>query len=424
MTNQPAPGPSWVRPCSPGPRPVWVAPNAETGEQLVTWAEPADMHCVDCAWRVGPEVTEPPGGIPFEIITTRGPNPGSTGVSMLDVLGEATWMLAMLVRLRGYQFGLCFQALRLPCGCGQPVCGCNGNVDLAWLPDDTYSVDRVLIDGFEIPEYNAALAVTPVDPGNSAVATVTWQTNGWTVHGVAPGETTIRWSVPTQTGTAEHSTSVVVVAANDPTFVGVNSTRAVVRVGANQVWATRPRANWQIRITSDGKRRLARLNPWSTCPGGQSSCGCCLDAATPRWPHRQNLTLDATEEGTWQIELLRGEPVPELGRVAVADLACELARRVAGEPCRIPPEVTRLIRGGVAIDMKRIRGLSGVTEGWGFDSVQRFIELSCPARFGFIDLEANDPYGPANMNTPGSFTQWGPLTQERWPVAIQQSPMP
>lgn len=67
------------------------------------------------------------------------------------------------------------------------------------------------------------------------------------------------------------------------------------------------------------------------------------------WPSCQDLSLADTEVGTWSVTARFGEAVPTLGRQAVGELACEMARACSGEDCRLPANVQQLVRQGVTI---------------------------------------------------------------------------
>jgi hypothetical protein len=69
------------------------------------------------------------------------------------------------------------------------------------------------------------------------------------------------------------------------------------------------------------------------------------------WPTCNDLTLADTQPGTWSVAALYGEPVPDLGQLAVGELACELMKSMRGVDCRLPQSVTQLARQGVTISM-------------------------------------------------------------------------
>lgn len=73
------------------------------------------------------------------------------------------------------------------------------------------------------------------------------------------------------------------------------------------------------------------------------------------WPWCNDLNLADTEEGTWSVTALYGEEVPALGRLAVGELAIELAKGLCGAAgCRLPMGVLKEItRQGVRKEFLR-----------------------------------------------------------------------
>ncbi|WP_030248081.1 hypothetical protein [Streptomyces sp. NRRL S-455] len=67
------------------------------------------------------------------------------------------------------------------------------------------------------------------------------------------------------------------------------------------------------------------------------------------WPRCNNLALDDDQPGTWSVKVVVGEEVPDSGRLAMGELACEIAKAGTGADCRLPPGVTQLVRQGVTI---------------------------------------------------------------------------
>jgi hypothetical protein len=67
------------------------------------------------------------------------------------------------------------------------------------------------------------------------------------------------------------------------------------------------------------------------------------------WPRCNNLARDDDQPGTWSVRAVVGEPVPDSGRLAMGELACEIAKAGTGADCRLPPGVTQLVRQGVTI---------------------------------------------------------------------------
>jgi hypothetical protein len=70
----------------------------------------------------------------------------------------------------------------------------------------------------------------------------------------------------------------------------------------------------------------------------------------PCWPVCQDMTLADTEVGTWSVSFVFGEAVPVIGRYAVGELACEIARSCTGQACKLPANATQITRQGVTID--------------------------------------------------------------------------
>ena len=75
------------------------------------------------------------------------------------------------------------------------------------------------------------------------------------------------------------------------------------------------------------------------------------------WPRCNDLNKDDTQIGTWSVTATYGEDVPEGGKWAVGELACELIRAFKGEECRLPRTVTSLARQGVSIQFPDVASL-------------------------------------------------------------------
>ncbi|MGW2213193.1 hypothetical protein [Streptomyces sp. NPDC001781] len=70
-----------------------------------------------------------------------------------------------------------------------------------------------------------------------------------------------------------------------------------------------------------------------------------------RWPRCNDLSRPDTAPGTWSVTARLGEPVPDSGRLAMGELACEIAKAGSGVDCRLPAAVTQLVRQGVTISV-------------------------------------------------------------------------
>lgn len=75
------------------------------------------------------------------------------------------------------------------------------------------------------------------------------------------------------------------------------------------------------------------------------------------WPTCNDLNLTDNQPGTWSVTAEYGRDVPELGRMAVGELACQLLRARNGEDCLLPANVTQLVRQGVTIQMPNVTEL-------------------------------------------------------------------
>lgn len=75
------------------------------------------------------------------------------------------------------------------------------------------------------------------------------------------------------------------------------------------------------------------------------------------WPSCNDLNLEDTEVGTWSVTAEYGQEVPEAGKWAVGELACQLIRARNGEDCLLPANVTQLVRQGVTIQLPNVMEL-------------------------------------------------------------------
>lgn len=68
------------------------------------------------------------------------------------------------------------------------------------------------------------------------------------------------------------------------------------------------------------------------------------------WPICQDLSKPDTATNTWSVTLTVGESVPQVGRWAVGELACELIKSCTGQACFLPTNATQITRQGITID--------------------------------------------------------------------------
>lgn len=76
-----------------------------------------------------------------------------------------------------------------------------------------------------------------------------------------------------------------------------------------------------------------------------------------QWPTCNDLNLDDDQPGTWSVTANYGRDVPESGKWAVGELACQLLKAMRGEDCRLPNNVVSLARQGVTIKFPDINEL-------------------------------------------------------------------
>ncbi len=70
------------------------------------------------------------------------------------------------------------------------------------------------------------------------------------------------------------------------------------------------------------------------------------------WPTMQDMNSAPTAAGTWQIQYVRGMPVPVQGQVAAGMLACELAKAACNDAtCKLPQRIQTITRQGVTMAM-------------------------------------------------------------------------
>jgi hypothetical protein len=81
------------------------------------------------------------------------------------------------------------------------------------------------------------------------------------------------------------------------------------------------------------------------------------------WPTCQNITLDTTQAGTWEISYIYGKVPPEALRFAATILSSELVKACLGDSsCRIPAGAVTIQRQGVTYDLTNTDGLTGLYE--------------------------------------------------------------
>lgn len=85
------------------------------------------------------------------------------------------------------------------------------------------------------------------------------------------------------------------------------------------------------------------------------------------WPQCQDLDKDPGVADTWSVTGDFGRAVPQEALDAASVLACEIAKSLAGQPCRLPQRMQSLTRSGVSVQFPGVntyldRGLTGLNE--------------------------------------------------------------
>lgn len=89
------------------------------------------------------------------------------------------------------------------------------------------------------------------------------------------------------------------------------------------------------------------------------------------WPMEQNLSAPDTEPDTWSVTYLPAAPVDGLGAYAAGVLAGEFVKACTGGDCRLPDNVTQIVRPGISMTI----GLGAFPQGkTGIREVDSWIE--------------------------------------------------
>lgn len=67
------------------------------------------------------------------------------------------------------------------------------------------------------------------------------------------------------------------------------------------------------------------------------------------WPLTQDMDKDDTQPGTFAVYYTPGWPVDGVGAYAAGVLACEYAKMLSGQSCRLPKSVTQITRQGITM---------------------------------------------------------------------------
>lgn len=79
------------------------------------------------------------------------------------------------------------------------------------------------------------------------------------------------------------------------------------------------------------------------------------------WPMCNDLNLADTEDGTWSVTAVYGQPVPTMGQLAVGELAHQLVLACLGDDCCVLPyQLTQYARQGVTLKYADAKDLYGI----------------------------------------------------------------
>lgn len=98
-------------------------------------------------------------------------------------------------------------------------------------------------------------------------------------------------------------------------------------------------SEYKVIITPARQYVLIRYNPTT---GAQVS-----------WPRCQKVWLPVTAEGTFQITVEAGPEVTEIMKLAVAEIACDIAKALNGQDHELPDGVVSATMNGLTIDWRR-----------------------------------------------------------------------
>lgn len=95
------------------------------------------------------------------------------------------------------------------------------------------------------------------------------------------------------------------------------------------------------------------------------------------WPLCNDLNKSVTDVGTWSVTAIYGEPFPNLGKLAMGQLVCQIIADLVGNDCTLPDNVTNITRQGLSFTLQDVNDL--VQEGFEpLTYVNRFIERYNP----------------------------------------------
>lgn len=130
------------------------------------------------------------------------------------------------------------------------------------------------------------------------------------------------------------------------------------------------------------------------------------------WPGCQDLDLPLDEPGTWSVTYTYGRDVPEAGRAAAVQLACEIYKACAGQECALPAGTQRVTRLGVTIEKVPFTQ-------WGWTTGKRAGQIKgWNTGLAAVDMFLN-AYNPGGL--PRVPVIWSPASHLRFPIPVTET---
>lgn len=100
------------------------------------------------------------------------------------------------------------------------------------------------------------------------------------------------------------------------------------------------------------------------------------------WPSCQNMSLEPSEPGTFEISYRCGVEPPELGRQAATALACQLYAACKGQQCALPVGTTKVTRQGIQVERGLLTNWFDPSKSTGIVPVDLFLAAYWSRRSG------------------------------------------
>jgi hypothetical protein len=132
------------------------------------------------------------------------------------------------------------------------------------------------------------------------------------------------------------------------------------------------------------------------------------DETWEHWPGCQNMDLPETEPGTLAVTYTYGRDVPESGKFAAKQLACQLYKQCVSEACSLPQDTVRVLRQGLVVEKPAFIG-------WAFEKGGRSIPRGWKTNIPGVDAFLN-AYNPTGLVRLPMF--WSPTRELQFAQAV------